>query len=73
MIRLLTLHESSQVVDIWMPILLQIMIVELLVDVLHDLSLLGILHESVVLRTFDRLVFVFDAFLWHEVSQLFFR
>ena len=66
------MHESSKVVDIRMPILLQIVIVELLVDVLHDFSLLCILHESVVLGAFDWLVFVFYAFLWHEVSQLFF-
>lgn len=50
-----------------MPVFLQVMVVELLVQVGEKLALLGILEEVVmVLR-------VFDALIWKKVFQLLFR
>ena len=51
------LHGSTKIVDLGMSLLLQVMIVQFLVNVCEKFTLLGILHEVIMILSFSNTAF----------------
>ena len=67
-IHLLMFHKVTEVVDVWVFISLQAMVVELLVKVGEELALLSILTELLVRRYI--LLSILDALFGQEFAEL---